>query len=57
MSFEAFLQGVWQCFADFSKAFEKDDIEDLTSAHIELIQFQHDLIDNDEEGLGTEGAS
>ena len=54
MSLEAFLQGTWQCFSDFSKAFEKEILEDLTSVHIELIQFQHDLIDNDEEGLGAE---
>ncbi|WP_257279600.1 type IV secretion system DNA-binding domain-containing protein [Endozoicomonas sp. ISHI1] len=54
MSFEAFLHGIWQSFSDFSRAYSKDDIDDLASAHIELIQFQHDLIDNDEEGEGAE---
>ena len=54
MSFEAFLQGIWQSFTDFSQIASKDDLDDLASAHIELIQFQHDLIDNDEDGEGAE---
>lgn len=55
MSFEALLQGIWQGLVAFSKECDPVPMADcLTGIHVELLRLDHDLVADEEAGVGVE---
>ena len=54
-SFEALLQGIWKTLEEFSKKCGGQTMSDqLAGVHVELIRFDHDLVADEDQGIGAE---
>lgn len=54
-SFESILQGIWQALDEFARKWGGQTMGDkLTGVHVELIRFDHDLVADEDQGIGAE---
>ena len=53
-SFEVLLQGIWHSLEKFAvNCGTQPLVEQLSGIHVELVRFDHDLTDDDDEGVGA----